>query len=52
LFLPEGDKVLALKADRTAYLKTEMPYVTAIDGITIDKWLAKALEGVPRASDH
>ena len=50
LFVPEGGKVLALKPDRSGFLQPDTPYVTAMGGLAIGKWIAAAQEGVPRAS--
>ncbi len=49
-FVYDGDRVLAVKADRTGFLNDEAPYVTAIEEVAIGKWLAAAGDGVAKAS--
>ena len=50
IFVPRGDKLLAVKEDRSAFLDPECPYVTAINEKPVAAWLTAASEGVPRAS--
>lgn len=47
-----GDKLVAFKEDRSDFLDTSYPFLTAIDGIDISKWLVAARLHVPRGSEQ
>jgi hypothetical protein len=48
--VPDGQRVLALKPDRSAFLDAECHYLAAIDGVGIAEWLKAAGYDVPKAS--
>ena len=47
---PSGDRFVALRPDRTGLLDQELPYIRAIDGVELSRWLAAAAVDVPKGS--
>ena len=45
-----GNRVVAFKQNRSGFLKEGYPFLTKIDGISVEEWLKLASETVPRGS--
>jgi len=50
LTVPDGDRVLVLRGDRSGFLSDQERYLAAIDGLPVSEWLRVAGYDVPRAS--
>ena len=50
VFAHHGERIVALKPDRSDYLRPGAPYVVAIEGIPVSKWIAAANDSVTDAS--
>jgi hypothetical protein len=47
---PEGQRILAIKPDRTAFLDNECRYIDAIDGVDVGEWIRVTGFDIPKAS--
>ncbi len=47
---PSGDRFVAVQPDRSGLLDDELPYIRAIDGVELSRWLAAAAVDVPKGS--
>jgi carboxyl-terminal processing protease len=47
---PVGDRLVAFREDRSALVDDARPYVEALDGVPVERWLAAARSVVARAS--
>ncbi len=47
---PLGDRFVAIKPDRSEFLRFHMPYITTIDGIEVEAWCRAASVLVPKGS--
>ena len=47
---PSGERFVAVRPDRSGFLDDELPYIRAIDGVELSRWLAAAAVDVPKGS--
>jgi hypothetical protein len=47
---PSGDRFVALRPDRSGFLDDELPYIRAIDGVELPRWLSAAAVDLPKGS--
>src|SRR5688572_19350536 len=47
-----GGRVVALKADRSDFVDPKRPYLVAIDGLPLERWLAAAAAITPGGAPH
>lgn len=45
-----GSPIVAIRADRTGFVDEDYPFIEAIDGVHIERWLEVIAEFVPRGS--
>jgi hypothetical protein len=45
-----GDRFVAVRPDRSGFLDDQLPYIRAIDGVELSRWLAAAAVDVPKGS--
>jgi hypothetical protein len=50
LIEPSGDRFVAVRLDRSGFLDQELPYIRAIDGVELSRWLEAAAVYLPKSA--
>lgn len=48
----DGERIVATRSDRTALIDADHPYLVAIDGVSIEEWIAKTEPWIARGSEQ